>query len=98
MGTPSSTEKTIKIPSELLEPIVTKTLGEFMECFALGSYTYKELEDRIWGLSHFVDNCGAVHCSLAITNLQGMIWGLKDRPDELKKIFRDALDKHYETE
>lgn len=85
----------IKIPSEMLEPIVTKTLGELMECFALGSYTYKEMDDRIWGLAHFVDNCGAIHCSLSITNFQRMIWRFQDKPEELRKMFRDVAIKHF---
>lgn len=83
------------IPSELLEPIITKTIGEIIEHFACGMWSYERMETSILTLNHFVDNCGAIHCSLAISNTMGMIWRYKEKQEELRAIFKKVADKHY---
>lgn len=88
--------KKILIPSEMLEPVVTKTIAEIFEHFALEAWTYEQMLERLWSLSHFVDNCGAIHCSLALTNTIGMVLSHKDNRDELRKNFKETLDKHTE--
>ena len=85
----------ILIPSELLEPIITKTIGEIIEHFALGMWSYEQMVERIESLNHFVDNCGAIHCGLAVSNTLGMILAHEGNKEELRIKLKKVADKHY---
>lgn len=86
----------ILIPSEMLEPIIQKTIREIMEHFALGMWSYDEMLTRINSLGHFVSNCGAVHCGIAINEPLNMILDYKEKPEELRKLLKRIIDEHYE--
>lgn len=88
-------DKKILIPSEVLEPIVTKTIREIFEHIGCGQWTIQEAIIRINSISHLVDNCGAIHCSIAINEPLRLLQAYEDKPEELQKMFKEVMDKHY---
>jgi 3-deoxy-D-arabino-heptulosonate 7-phosphate (DAHP) synthase len=88
----------ILIPSEMLEPVITKTLADIFSWYGADQkLSYRDMEQMITGLSMFVSNCNATHCNIAITNVQGMIWQFEKQPQKLRKLFKEVADRHYSS-
>ncbi len=86
----------ILIPSELLEPVITKTIADIFSWYASDpKLSYRDVGKMLNALSMFARNCNATHCSIAISNIQGKISILDGHQKKLRGTFKRVLINHY---
>ena len=82
-----------KIPSELIEPHIVKTISSILESIATGYIKPSEAKIMFRGIDWFISQAGGVHSRLATTNV---IFGIGELSDEdLFKISRKSYCNVY---
>jgi hypothetical protein len=76
------------VPSELLEPHITKLMGILFGEYARTGCTktgFKILLNQAKALSMLISSMRATHCNIAFTNkVQGMLWEMERDPEFMK--------------
>lgn len=83
------------IPSEMLEPITQKCIGDWIEMLGTGSKKMSAPEFRtlLRALWWVASTSKAIHCELAIGNFQGIVDSWSD--EQLVKFAKEAYSNLY---
>jgi len=89
----------VLIPSETLEPIVTKTIADMWSWFGNDpKMTWYDLDKMMCGLGMFIQNTNAIHCILAYNNARGMLLKYENKPEQLRALFKKTELQYYENQ
>jgi hypothetical protein len=87
-----------EIPSEYIEPYLTKYFGYIIDCVGHGLKTPEEARQDLLGVERFISMFGGIHSRLAISNEYYRIYAMSDEKflelckETVKESVADAED------